>query len=433
MQPASSDFVMSYRDFASALVADGVLSDPWVEGAPRFRMTPVVLTRKLVAELNRAAEAMVALHDEAVAFCAAAPELLARFFTWPASHQRMWLASHGNWHGVARADVFCTESGPVVCELNSDTPSGQAEAVALGRLFACDRLTASLTDPNCELPARISGVVAEAAAAVVAGVIPGRSASEGEPPAVGILYPTELTEDLCVIEQHVRWLEARGCRVVLGSPFNLHADGAGGVALFGVPVKVIYRHYKTDWWGERCSIWRSGERIPDREPIAGPLALLLSAVARGRVAVINPFGAVLPQNKRTMALMWEEIDRFSAPARAAIRRYLPFTARFEALPPTQLKRERAEWVLKSDYGAEGEEVILGAEATQADWSAAVDAAEPRRWVVQRRFRARCDADGNIANFGVYVVAGRAAGLFTRLQRGATDRHALSAATLVSVP
>ena len=40
---------------------------------------------------------------------------------------------------------------------------------------------------------------------------------------------------------------------------------------------------------------------------------------------MNPFGAVVPQNKRTMALMWEAIDRFSPESQEAIRRYLPYT------------------------------------------------------------------------------------------------------------
>jgi hypothetical protein len=38
--------------------------------------------------------------------------------------------------------------------------------------------------------------------------------------------------------------------------------------------------------------------------------------------------------------------------------------------------------------------------------------------------------GGHANHGVYVIAGRAAGLFTRLQPDATDRRAVCAPTLV---
>jgi len=131
--------------------------------------------------------------------------------------------------------------------------------------------------------------------------------------------------------------------------------------------------------------------VPDAAPIMGPLSLVLSAVACGRCSVINPFGAVLTQNKRSRALTWEELPRFSGEAQTAIRRYLPPTLHLESLPAAQLKRERQRWVLKSDYGAEGEEVIVGTEYTQVEWCEAVDRAVPdggscsagsRRWPIR---------------------------------------------------
>ena len=53
------------------------------------------------------------------------------------------------------------------------------------------------------------------------------------------------------------------------------------------------------------------EQIPDAEPLAGPLGAVLTAATEGSVAILNPLGAVLPQNKRSMAFMWEHIHRFS--------------------------------------------------------------------------------------------------------------------------
>jgi glutathionylspermidine synthase len=149
--------------------------------------------------------------------------------------------------------------------------------------------------------------------------------------------------------------------------------------------------------------------------------------------VINPFGAVLTQNKRTMALMWEEIGLFSGRAQAAIRRYLPHTARLEELPKARLRDERDDWVLKSDYGCEGEEVVIGRTTSPAEWASALDDARPGRWIAQRRFDPLASRRGGHVNHGVYVVAGRAAGLFTRLHRDATDRHAICAPTLVRLP
>jgi hypothetical protein len=248
---------------------------------------------------------------------------------------------------------------------------------------------------------------------------------------IGIVYPTEMTEDLSVISLYARWFEERGARVVLGSPFNLRADGRGGVSLFGVSCAVVWRHYKTDWWGERRPIWRSEPPFADAEPLMDHLRLLAGASARGQCAVINPFGAVLTQNKRMMALLWEEIDRLSAGAQRAVRRYVPYTARLEALPAARLLRERPLWVLKSDYGCEGEEVVIGAETPPGVWSDVLADALPERWIAQRRFDPLRDRKQRSVNYGVYLVAGRAAGLFSRLQSGGTDRCATCAPTLVS--
>jgi hypothetical protein len=422
--------VSSYDDFAARLVSEGLLSDPWVDGAPRFRMTPLAIDRATQGALYAAAEGVAAVHAAAASLCAREPELVARTFDLPPSYELMWRMSAPAWHGIARADVFLTDDGPKVCELNSDTPSGEPEAVALNRLVD-GAGAAAYDDPNRRLGARVVAMIEALAAGAGSG-----SGAPAPPLTVGIVYPTEMPEDLSVIELYARWLEARGARVVLGSPFNLRPDGAGGVAMFGVSCSVIWRHYKTDWWGERRAVWRSEEAYADPAPLAGPLALLADAAARGRCAVVNPFGAVLTQNKRMMALLWEEIDRFPRWARATIRRYLPYTARLETIPRARLRAERTAWVLKSDYGCEGEEVVIGAITSAADWARALDDALPSRWIAQRYFQPlegparRRGERGVTTNYGVYVVGGRAAGLFSRLQSGCTDRAAVCAPTLV---
>ena len=414
----SPQLLGSYHDFAADLVAEGILSDPWIDGMPRFRMTPVMLDRATQRALYAAAEGVAAVHAEAALLCARDPELVARFFDWPPSYELMWRMSAPNWHGIARADVFLTAAGPQVCELNSDTPSGEPEAVALNRIVD-GAGAAAFEDPNCRLGDRVFEMVR--------ALVPA-----GRPMTIGIVYPTELSDDLSVIELYARWFEARGARVVLGSPFNLRPDGRGGVALFGVSCSVVWRHYKTDWWGERRTIWRSELPYTDAEPLAGPLELLAGAIARGRCLVMNPFGAVLTQNKRTMALLWEEIERFPGWARETIRRYIPRTARLETLPLRQLRDEQALWVLKSDYGCEGEEVVIGAQTTPAAWADALEDALPTHWIAQRRFCPLSDGTGQVANYGVYLVGGRGAGLFTRLQAGGTDRSAICAPTIVSL-
>jgi glutathionylspermidine synthase len=332
----------------------------------------------------------------------------------------MWEASGAGWHGIARADVFLTANGPQICELNCDTPSGEAETVLLNATVA--RRFPSLRDPNRALEPAFCAAVEAFGAAL--------DRDARAPLTVGILYPTELVEDLSMIRLYRRWLESRGLRVVLGAPFNLTATRDGGAALLGVPCDVFVRHYKTDWWSEREPAFTDEAPFDDAEPLAGPLGVLLRAQLDRRCAVMNPFGAVLPQNKRTMALMWEALDRFSPAAQDAIRRYVPFTARLETLDRTQLMAERRDWVLKSDYGCEGAEVLIGATCDEASFARWIDKARPGRFIAQRRFAADEDAEGRVVNWGVYVVGGEASGIFARVHRGATGYDALTAATLI---
>jgi uncharacterized circularly permuted ATP-grasp superfamily protein len=146
--------------------------------------------------------------------------------------------------------------------------------------------------------------------------------------------------------------------------------------------------------------------------------------------VLNPFGAVLPQNKRAFAFCCEELARFSPEAQAVIRSAIPWSSRLESADRGALLREREDWVLKSDYGCEGEEVAIGRETNPDAWADLLAHAIPRRWIAQRRFDARRDARGRIANHGVFVAAGCAAGLYTRLSVGATDAAAVSVAPVV---
>jgi glutathionylspermidine synthase len=400
----------SYGALATRLTESGILSDPWIEGRPRFSAQPLVLSHATHVALGAAAEAMARLHDEVVQRCRADSALLRHYFPLTPYQQLMWDVGAPAWHGLARADVFWTHRGPVVCELNCDTPSGEAEAVVLNEAVA----RPGLVDPNRAIRPRFVRLV-EAMYETL----------DGGPRTVGIIYPTEIVEDLSMIALYHRWLEAAGWRVVLGSPFNLCvADGRAG--LFGTPCSVFVRHYKTDWWGEREPIWR-GSAYGDTQPLVRPLSILLGAVAEGRCAVVNPFGSVVAQNKRAMAFLWEERRSLPPWAQAAVEQYVPFTARLEAMRPQQLV-DRAHWVLKSDYGCEGAEVVIGAQCTDAEWSEALALAIAERWIAQRYFEALTDESGAHTNYGVYLIGGAASGYFTRRHRGATGYDALTVPT-----
>src|SRR5262249_55821176 len=195
--------------------------------------------------------------------------------------------------------------------------------------------------------------------------------------------------------------------------------------------ELVIRHYKTDWWGERQVVWRDAEPYPDAEPLAPQLRLLLEAEYAGRVTVVNPFGAVLSQNKLTLALLWEEQERFSPLARRWIRRYFPRPFRWPKGPQHELRAHGKDWVLKSVYGWEGKETICGPFVSAEPWCEAVTKALPPFWVCQRFFHAAAEPQGALCNYGVYLIGGRSAGFFTRLAAAATDAYAVTAPTFIA--
>lgn len=407
-----------YDALAKRITASGIVTDPWLGGAPRFREEPVVLSAAQARAMYRASEAIAEVYNELCLLVADAPELLDSFFGLTAYQKAMWLASQPLWHGIARADVFVTAEGLQIAELNCDTPTGEAEAIVLGQLGAEAR--PGSIDPNRELATRFA-LVAEAISAATTARAGAKRAA--------IVYPTELPEDLSLVRLYKKIFEERGWDITLGSPYNLSHEEGRGLSCFDVPVSLVLRHYKTDWWSERQSAW-TDEELPDTDPLDGPLEAVLASMLDGSCAVVNPFGAVVPQNKRAMAFMWEQIHRFSRRAQDAIRELVPHTRRMEAFHAEQLAAQKDDWVLKSDYGAEGDEVVVGKYVTGEVWQRSLALARPGRWIVQRFFEAEQGPAGAITNYGVFVLAGEAAGLYARVQAGPTDDGALSAPALV---
>jgi glutathionylspermidine synthase len=414
-----------YASFAERIVASGILRDPWIDGVPRFRVEPLVVPKARYAALCRAAEAVAEACHALVLLLQEEPLLLEETLGLTPYQRAMWTTSAPAWHGVARADVFFTADGIAVAELNCDTPTGEAEAVVLGQLASGRTGQAGppvgTEDPNRGLRERFLTMVEYVAKHE-------RVAEAGPLETIGLVYPTELTDDLPLVRLYRQWLEERGYAVVLGSPYNLTFEG-GRTRLFDVPIDVLLRHYKTDWWGERASAWKN-DPIVDDEPLLAPFRAVVEGMAEGALAVVNPFGAVVPQNKRAFALLWEQIHKLPHAAQEAVEKYVPLTRRLEVMHNEQLLAQRAQWVLKSDYGAEGEEVVIGRDVSDVVWRDALGRAIPRRWVAQRYFAAETDERGATVNYGVFLVAGKAAGLYTRVQVGATDTRAESVAALV---
>jgi glutathionylspermidine synthase len=415
----TSENTSNYNQFAEQLVQGGVLLDPWYEGQPRFQADPVIVAKDTAAALGAAAEEVAGVYNELCQICARQPELIDDYFALTPFQKLMWASSSPAWHGIARADFFETADGLRMCELNCDTPTGEAEAVGTSALAAASASDA--VDPNETIEQRFCEMVDALASATL---------EPGFAKTAGLVYPTELTDDLPLVRIYQRWLEARGWRVVLGSPFNLKLAKDGGVRLLGEPCSVIVRHYKTDWWGERSPPWLDEAPYADDQPLDRQLAVLIEASVDNKVVVINPFGSVLPQNKKSMAFMWENKHLFSEASQKIIEAFVPVTARLEGVHKEQLSAQRDDWVLKSDYGAEGNEVVIGKLVSQEVWQESLANAAPGRWIAQKYFQATPNDAAETVNLGVFVVGGQASGLYARISRGPTDEYARSAPTLV---
>jgi hypothetical protein len=84
---------MSYEAYATSVVESGILSDPWVDGQPRLRQKPLVLSEREQRTLYRAAEEMAAVYDELCRIVRDEPTLLDSFFASSGTSQRCWIAS----------------------------------------------------------------------------------------------------------------------------------------------------------------------------------------------------------------------------------------------------------------------------------------------------------------------------------------------------
>ena len=400
------------------LISRGILDDPWSDGRLRVQLTPATLTTAEAGALATTACTTLMALDHLVPQVAARADLQAAIGL-DASLSHIAALDAPQWLGLARVDVFATEDDaePQACEVNCDTPTGLAETTELAAVIGCQP---GLVDPAARL--------AERWIAMVRGAAPQRDRQ----PVVGLIDATDQTEDIGHIRLLCRWLAAAAIPVVRGSPANLTALPGERIGLFGQACDVLVRHYKTDWWAARRPLWRSAAPPPDAAPLAGPLALIARAMAAGTVGVVNPWGAAIGQNKRTLALPWEAPELLPYTLRQELRARVPETRWLESLSRDHLLRERGEWVLKSDYGCEGEEVLLGSETPADMWATALADAAPGRWIVQHAFRPRRDAAGQIRNHGVYTIGGLPSGIYTRCSPGATTATAIALPTLVEI-
>ena len=238
----------AYQEFADELYRTGIISDPWIDGRERLELQGQILSESEAEALKTPAESVAQLHHELADIVLAHPRFLDDYFGLTPFQKAMWISSEGRWHGIARVDLFiCCDGCIRACEMNSDTPSGEAEAVIVNRLLQDDH--PDTVDPNAGMEEQFFSMLEG-----LHGSRPGTAA---------ILYPTDQPEDLSMIALYKQWLETKGCRLFFGSPFNLTFDSTGRVFVLDEQIELIIRHYKTDWWGERETVWSDQPAFPD--------------------------------------------------------------------------------------------------------------------------------------------------------------------------
>ena len=189
-----------------------------------------------------------------------------------------------------------------------------------------------------------------------------------------------------------RYFASQGleCRII--DPREVEYDGrvlrAGDFA-----IDLIYKRVLIHELVERCGI-------------DGPV---IRAVRERAVCMVNPFSCKLLHKKASLAVLSDERNAhlFSQRESAAIRLDIPWTRVVEERRtlfdgnevdlPTFVRDNRERLVLKpnDEYGGKG--IVLGWEATDAEWEAGLAAAEEEPYIVQERITLPSEAYPSVVN------------------------------------
>jgi glutathionylspermidine synthase len=413
---------------------------PYALGRSRLRETISVIPEQRLRAFYEAARSVSRLYDELCSVLISQSQYLTSFFSLSPLQTALWHLSGGSWQGLARADVFYTVDGEIrIAEINSDTPSGMDEAYLLGRFIAAHGT--EWADPNRSLPEafrtvfehEVGRLATPRSFATPRSLVKLGTRGDVErstSPTVGVVYPTDIPEDTGLLQIYEHWLRSFGFNVVSGSPWNLAVDRDGYATLFGTRIDLLLRHYKTDWWCEERSAWKNVP-VSDAPPsLLRILNEIATPLAEKKLAIVNPFGTVVTQNKLSLAFFHEHSDLFAPHSQLAIRDFVPYTRRLAGFDRNQLIAEQDEWVLKSNYGCEGAEVFIGVETSEEDWKKTLELAIPEYWIVQRYFEAERDEEGRIENHGVYLAGGEPCGVYMRIDGKSTGLTSQIAPVLV---
>lgn len=384
-----------------ALIFDCCKWDPQVEDVASPAAAPLLLSPNTWQQLARDAESLsreiLAAEDE----LAHRPDLHRQLgLPFPIRrvlrHAARQTPHRRNDVRCIRFDFHPTADGWRISEANTDVPGGFIEATGMNRLFAAHYANTT-----------VAGDPTETLADGVAARLSPHS-------TVALVHATAYSDDRQVMVFLANALKARHLQPVLISPAQLRwRDGQAIIDCdwHRGPADMLLRFFPAEWLCnlERAAGWRNWF-MPGVTPMC------------------NPGTALLTQSKR-LPLIW---DKLATPM-DTWRRLLPTTA-----DPRQVAwRNDPQWILKPALGRVGEALgmvgqteakLLRRIQRDARW-------HPRDWIVQQRFDAvaMATAEGpRYPCFGVYVIDGRAAGVYGRIaDRPLIDSRAQDVAVLLA--
>lgn len=259
----------------------------------------------------------------------------------------------GGWVNVAGFDLVRDRTGTFrVLEDNLRTPSGLAYAEAAND---------AVTD--------VADLGLDRGSYLQAGADALRRALEGAAPdADGELVLLSDGEQNSAWYEHRRLAEAAGLRLALAE--DLHLDGGRVRLPDGVPVRAFYRRSDAD-------------EVRDEQGALTPLAaVVLEAVAEGRVGMVNRYGTGVGDDKMLYGYV-DDLVRFYLDEEPL----LPSVTTYDLLDDdrrTAALEKLPELVAKPRDGQGGQGVVVGpaASADEVDQARAAILEDPESWIVQ---------------------------------------------------
>ena len=403
------DIGPAWREIADRNALGGY-TNSWTDGLANFSLAAIGITPGAWDELSHATIVLSRAVGRVLAHLHGRAELLGVLgIPEPLALLCAWTPAPEDWSFLSRFDWAWTADGRwKLLEINSDTPAGLWETGSIEGDVA--RLHPGAIPPSRGFSPALSASWKRWAEQCLG---PGAAARRLQ---VGLIGSLGSPEDADQLRAHARAAGEALPRATLhmATPEDL-AFRRGRVSLAGCPLDLLFRYYPLHWLAE--ARW----------------APLLNAVAEGRIALLPPAHALVPQSKAFLALCWElEGQGFFPPAEAAaIRHYVARTA---------LGSEpfgRRSYVIKPYLEHEGHGVRFSSELAPRErrrlrqgpvvcqerlevMQARVPIATGRGWRREARYLI----------FGVFLTGSEIAGIYTRAGARITGREAVYVPTMV---